>query len=168
MKLKHESRRGPGEFILVAGSKFELDADGCVEVDEAAASLLTQGAKWRAPEFWGESKASLAMPEVKGGQRRARTRAELLAAAEGEGIVVAEKPADEPAAQPEAEAIEEEAIEETAEAAEAAEAAESEEVIEVSAALSKAELLAVADRVGLDVPKGASKRKILSMFAEAE
>ena len=169
VKLQHERDRGPGEFVLVNGTKYELDAEGNIEVPEADAAKLQLGAKWRPPEHWDARRDKIASatppPSPVGGGRRVRSRAELMAMAEVNGIPVEE--VDE-----KGEAISEkdpEAKEADAKAAAKADAElAGQDTIEVSEDMTKSELLALGADVGLQLNKGMSKAQILEAFENAE
>lgn len=168
--LQHERNRGPGEFISVNGGKYELDAEGCVSVPPDAAEKLQKGAKWRSKEHWDARRDQIAAatppPSQAGGARRVRTRDELLAMAEVNGISVeeAEKAIDEPQAISAKDAAARDADAEAKAKADAELVGE--ETIEVSEDMSKAELLKLAADVGINVNKGMTKAQILDAFGD--
>ena len=145
-KLMHESRRGPGEYLLVNGEKIELDAEGCVEVSEEAAKKLLMGSKWRSSEHWAGRSTKIAAatppPAPAGGARRVRTKEELEATADAAGIPLKEE------AQ-----VADQIIEET---------------IEVSEDMTRGELSKIAQEAGYRVTRSMSKRQILDLFDESE
>ena len=147
VKLKHKHRRDG--VILVGGSTYELDSDGCVEVTEEHAKKMLQGSLWRAPEHWSVKEKVLAesMPKTDKGFRRPRTKEELLAAAKAEGI----EPKEEKPKLEEVISVTETSKEPV------------EEVIEVSLSMPKRELRKVATSMGLDV-NGKTKAEILDMI----
>lgn len=153
IRLQHEFRRGgPGEIELVNGVRYELDADGCIEVTPEAADKLLAGERWRDPSHWAgmRSKAPVSAPEITLGARRPRTRSELEALAQSEGIAIQTptEPTPDPvsAAEPEA-------------------ATESEtETIEVGPDMTKAQLLRIAKEAGYVVKPAMSKAQILATF----
>ncbi len=169
VKLQHERDRGPGEFVLVNGIKYELDAAGVVEVPEAEAAKLQMGAKWRPVEYWDKRRhliAEFTPPVVQGGSRRVRTRDELLATAEASGLAVEEPAVEQPAA---AAAIESrDPIAKKAEAdvkAHAQAELQGEEVeIVVSEDMSKSELTKLARDCGFRVDKKMTKSQIIDLF----
>lgn len=169
--LQHKRERGPGEHILVNGVKYELDAEGCVEVPESAAAKLTAGAMWRTKEEWDAVRDQIAdatpPPAAPGQGRRVRTKAELAAMAEVNGLPAPDVKGEED--DPKQRAIMDDDPE--AQAAEAAlqqraeRAAEGKnEVVEVSEDMTKAELLSLARDVGLKVNKHMTKSEILAAF----
>lgn len=168
--LQHERERGPGEFVSVNGVKYELDADGCIEVPEDAAKRLTAGAKWRPKTYWDARRDQIAAatppPLMAGGARRVRTREELLAMAEVNGIPLED--AKEAIEEPKAIDAKDEVVQTADAQAKAQAQAElvGEETIEVSDQMTKQELLNLAGDMGLNVNKSMTKAQILDAFAE--
>ena len=141
MKLQHEFDRGPGQCVLVNGTKYELDADGTVEVSEADAAKLQLSPRWQAPEYWAGRKSKMAAVTpltLPSGARRVRTQDELRQAASISGTPVAEP---EPEAKPE---------------------------VEVSDSMKKGELIALAEQVGLELTPGMTKAEILDLFEKGQ
>jgi len=166
VKLQHKRDRGPGEFVLVNGTKYELDAEGCIEVSEADATKLQLGGVWRTKEHWDQRRdkiASATPPPSAGGGRRVRTHAEMLALAEADGVVL-EEPAEDRAIREKDPLI---VAEESKRLAKAEAEVKGEDTIEVSEDMSKAELLSLASDVGLKVNKNMSKAQILTAFDES-
>jgi len=178
-KIQHKTRvggPGTGEIILVNGNKYELDAEGCVSVPAAAAKKLLAGEQWRVAGGWGAARRAAAdtVPESQNGARPVRTPAQLaaLAAASGDvpdaGIPTAPAPADVPPAPvddvPPAPADVPPA---DAPSAPADAPPAQEEEIEVSSDMSKNELLAIAEKVGLQLPPSATKAQILTALESA-
>ena len=171
VQLQHERDRGPGEVIRVNGTTYELDEEGCIEAKPADATKLQLGAKWRLKSYWDARRDQIAAatpPVDAGGARRVRTRKELLAMADVNGIPLeeAEKSIDE------AKAIEEkdpEAVQVVIDQKAKAEAElKGEDTITVSDEMTKAELLSLGADVGLKLNKAMSKAQILEAFEEAE
>jgi hypothetical protein len=140
VRLQHKIRRDG--IISIGGVQYKLDQDGVVEVSEDHAKKLRQGSMWRPPGSWGvKVAAAVAPPPSKSGARRPRTKDEIIAVAESEGIAV--PPAKEKVS-----------TEET-------------EVIEVSPDMRKVELVKVARRLGLRVD-GKTKHEILELIKGLE
>jgi len=153
VRLMHQSRRGPGQFVTVGTSRYELDAGGCVEVSQEASELLLQGSKWRDPVHWEGKQGQLAAatpPPSVSGARRPRTRDELLSAAEASGI-----PLEPPAPAQAVTEVPEPDLE-----------PEDEEVT-VSLDMRKSELLSVAQDLGLEVSSMMTKSQILDAIESA-
>jgi hypothetical protein len=170
VKLQHERNRGPGEFVLVNGTKYELDEHGNIECSEADAEKLQGGAKWRPPEYWDARRDKIAShtpPTVAGASgRRVRTRNELLATADASGIPLED-------VEDKKKAIDEKAPEAREAAAKAqakanAELVGEEPTIEVSEDMTKSELLALAADCGIKASRAMTKAQILDLFEDAE
>jgi hypothetical protein len=87
-RLQHKHRAGPGQYITVGSQRYELDAEGAVEVPAEAAAAMLQGASWRQYPGWGKQRraqAAISASAAVGGARPVRTREELLAHADAEG-----------------------------------------------------------------------------------
>jgi len=172
VKLQHERNRGPGEFVLVNGTKYELDASGNIECSEADAEKLQGGNKWKPPEHWDARRDKIAAatppppPGIPGAGRRVRTREELLATAEASGIPLAEVESEHKAIDDKApEAREADA---DAQAKAEAELKGEDATVEVSEDMSKSELLALAADCGIKVNRKMSKTQILEQFEDQE
>ena len=163
VKLQHKRDRAP-DCVLVNGRKYALDANGVIECSEEDAEKLMLGSCWRAPEHWaGKEKAiAVTMPQVPAAPdagRRPRTKDELLAAANADGWAP-EAPAPEAPA-PEAPAPE-------APAPEAPVGDEEQETITVSDDMTKAELLTLAEEIGIKVNRNMSKAQILEVLEKGD
>lgn len=147
VKLQHRHRRDGG--ITVGSARYQLDSEGCVEVTEEHAEVLRNSRDLQGPD-WGEPGSWAALipptPVVPGQARRPRTREELQAAAAAAGI----KPHPEPEtpAEPEPEPP-------TAEGSPAA---------EWTMDNTKAELVDAAKDLGIEVPRWATKTKLLELI----
>lgn len=167
VKLQHERTRGPGEIVLVNGTKYEIDEQGNIECSEKDAEKLQMSPKWRPPEHWEAIQhkvvAATPPPSAAGGARRVRTKEELFAMADVNGIPLeeAEKPAEA------IKAKDSEAKQVDAEQAEKAAAElKGQEVITVSEDMSKVELLKLAADVGIKAHAGMKKSEILDLFEQ--
>jgi hypothetical protein len=149
MRLQHQTRRDG--IILVGGAKYELDAEGCVEVTEEHGELLLQGAKWKPLGVWTAQDAKIreVTPPIVSGARRPRTQEELRGLAEASGLPVKEEdkptPDPEPLGEPE----------------------EEEEEVEVSMDMKKSELVELAETLGLD-PSGMTKSEIIELIEQSQ
>lgn len=171
VELQHERERGPGEFVLVNGTKYELSADGCISATVADAAKLQSGNKWRPKSYWDVRRDKIAdatPPATDSGARRVRTRAELLAVADVNGIAMeeAEKSLDASAAIRDKDP---EVVKADVAAQVKAEAEVSgEETITVSDDMTKTELLLLGTDIGLRINRNMSKAQILKAFEDAE
>lgn len=178
-RIQHKTRRGPGETITVCSTIYGLDEDGVVEVSEEHAALLLQGAKWREEGQWAawERVVFDTTPAIVSGARRPRSRAEMLALAEAEGVqgaseaLAAELQGQQPSGHSEPIMVPEKTSPETPAAKRAAgegglTEAETEtdeqpvEEITVRESMKKVELQAVAEQMGID-HTGMTKPQIL-------
>jgi len=171
IKLQHERDRGPGEIVLVNGVKYELDEEGIIELPKDAAAKLQAGRKWRPVEYWDARRHKIAVatpPVVSGGARRVRSRNELIAMADVNGIPMedAEAALDESKPIGDKDAVAKSAAvdAETQAAAELVGA----DTIEVSDQMTKSELLTLGRDLGLKVNQQMSKADILSTFEAAQ
>ena len=155
VRLQHERNRAP-EIVLVDGTVYPLDDQGVVEVSEEDAKALLQGAKWRPDGHWGaRQQAELVTPKALGpAGRRARTREEMLALADGAGIEVPAPVVEVP------EVPEPEVPEAEAESGDV-------EVIEVDESMTKAQLLAAARAADIRANHNMSKKELLALFDDA-
>ncbi len=180
-KLQHQSRRGPDEFISVAGQRIELDDKGIVEVSKEAAGKLLQGAKWRVAGTWGDrlglgAAGLVAMPEIVNGARAARSTEQLRAVAGASGVSdeeIDKQEADaKKAGDKRAEVLAEAKAKTDADAKAQADAAASkgeddqgtEAEISVSDKMTKKELLAAAKKAGIKADMSMTKSEILDEF----
>jgi hypothetical protein len=182
VRLQHKHRRDG--VILVGGGQYALDAEGCVEVPEEAAAKLKQGALWGEPGSWPRSSPAIVAPPSVGGARRPRTREELAALAEAEGL-----PSPSPSPMPPASIVEPaaEAVKATgakrgpkskppvkyepkpppAPPEEPEEPEPEEGVIRISRDTPKDDLVRVAKQLGLEIPKYANQEMVFELIKKA-
>lgn len=182
VRLQHKHRRDG--VILVGGGKFPLDAEGCVEVPEAAAEKLKQGALWGEPGSWPRSSPAIVAPPTVGGARRPRTREELMALAEAEGLsspssspapISAPAPAPIPPPAPEVlRAVPAKRGPKPKSPARppsppesASEEVLDEAVIRISRDTPKDDLVRVAKQLGLEIPKYANQEMVFELIKKA-
>jgi len=153
-RVQHQTRREGG--ITVGDTRYELDSEGVVEVSDEHAAKLLQGAKWKLEGEWKEWQRKVVdtAPPIVAGARRARTRAELLGLADAEGVAGA------------AEALEKE-HEPPAVASEPDPEEDEEEEVVVSMDRTKAELVDIAEQLGLDV-RGKTKLQIIEAIEASQ
>jgi len=180
VRLQHKTRREG--VILVAGGQYALDAEGCVEVPEAAAAKLTQGALWGKPGSWPRSSAAVVAPPSENGARRPRTREELAALAEAEGlpspspsptppVVIQAAPAEKPAKRKPKPPVNPPVLPvkyEPRPPAPPEPTPEPEEgVIRISRDTPKEDLVRVAKQLGLEIPKHANQEMVFELLKKA-
>jgi len=169
-KVQHQTRR-EGR-ISVGGTIYEIDSDGCVDASDEDAAGMLRGKKWKLEGEWAEWQlaVSATAPPVIAGARRARTRDELLGLAEAEGIQGASAALEREHAEPPAE-VAPAAAEPPAAAVEPPAAAEGEveevEEVVISMDMTKADLVAVAEQLELDV-RGKTKAQIIEAIEASQ
>lgn len=167
IKLQHPFRREGG--ITVESTRYELDADGIVTVSEEHAEMLSRVGTWAPPSPVSkkpQKKAAASAPASDGAGRAPRSKQELEALAQAEGLGSSTQvPASAPSqgASPSFSGPHAVTVEVTAE--EPMDEAEAEMMeVEITPDMTLAQLKAVGKQLGLKIPRGITQPELYTLL----